>query len=178
MSAKTSTVVTLTACNLCDQYHKRGAACPNVIGPIADRLTLADMARLQTWPAQRADESLTAYGQRVLTFVLAWSITAPLSQSDLELADHTAQSALANRDISPLASDRINDCRHLIASILRGRARESASTESTSSAARPPSLRSPGPNPEPNTDGGTKVPTHPVPLAPAPATHAVADFNF
>lgn len=68
-----------------------------------------------------SDEQLITYGARVLQFLLACSVTATLSDEDLELADHVAVSAVAARDVSPLALRHISETRHVIAQILRGR---------------------------------------------------------
>lgn len=76
---------------------------------------------LPTVEPRRTDETLQAYGSRVLQFLLATGCTATLSDEDLQLADHIALYAVASRDISNIALIKINETRHVIASILRGR---------------------------------------------------------
>jgi hypothetical protein len=69
---------------------------------------------LPTIDPPRAEETLHAYGCRVLAFVLAERVTATLSDRDLELADHVYPVAIAHPEILPIAVDKLSAARHLI----------------------------------------------------------------
>ena len=85
-----------------------------------DQLRLID----QAWSGRREGEQIQEYAKRTLLYLMQFAVTAPLSDSDLELADNVARFAVCSRDISPTAIERIQETRHLIHVILRGRRAE------------------------------------------------------
>jgi hypothetical protein len=64
-----------------------------------------------------------AHGLRVLAFILAESVTATLSDLELERADYAAGFAVTAREILPVAVDRISAVRHVIDKTLKARRR-------------------------------------------------------
>ena len=74
---------------------------------------------------RRTGESIVDHGARVLSFLLAYSCTATLNDSELAHADLAAHYAITARGILPTAADRISDVRHLIATVQRDRSQVS-----------------------------------------------------
>jgi hypothetical protein len=69
------------------------------------------------------DEPALAYGLRLFSFVLTEDVTATLSDVQLELAQHAAVAVVAAREMAPVALERIQQTRRLLALVLTERAR-------------------------------------------------------
>lgn len=119
--------------------------------------------QLPTLEYQRPGEDVVAHGARVLTFLLATSCTATLTDLELDRAHLASQYAICAKGISVPAANRLSEVRHLIASTLRHRERETHPVlpcTSTSGSVVPK-----------NPIGGDRVPLEPLPKVnpPAPA---------
>lgn len=126
---------------------------------------MADYPRLPTIDPPTADETLHAYGVRVLAFVLSTGTTATLSDRDLELADHVYPIAVSGPEILPVAVDRLSAARHDILAALRSR---KAASQPAPQAAIAPARALPG---------GRLVPLQPAPIRRPPSGVAI-DVGF
>ena len=72
----------------------------------------------QLAPPYVQSESVLERGARALRFILNTSCTATLCDLDLERADTAAVYAVAGRETSAIARERISDVRHAIARAL------------------------------------------------------------
>lgn len=79
------------------------------------------LRELPTLAPALAGETLQAFGVRVLIFVLVHRVTATLTDTELELADHVYPFAIARPDIDAHIVDQLSDVRHQILSALRVR---------------------------------------------------------
>lgn len=95
--------------------------------PIVDVLRAGRFLLLPNCEPERAGESVVDHGARVLQFLLSYQVTATLSDRELQHADLAIHYAIIARGISVPAADRLSDVRHTIATVLRARARETAS---------------------------------------------------
>src|SRR5258706_6692876 len=82
---------------------------------------IAYPAQLPHCAPEQPTEGTLGHGLRVLAFILAESVTATLSDLELERAEYAAGFAVTAREILPIAVTRISDVRHIIASILKTR---------------------------------------------------------
>lgn len=122
--------------------------------------------------ARQPGEPVQLYGARVLQYLIRTETTAILSDEDLALADHAATYAVAAREISPAALDRISRARHLATRAIAWRKADTASAgPSQYTVPSVPVPDSPGP------DGGARVPAQPRPPTRPPAGLAV-DIRF
>ena len=115
----------------------------------------------------RPGESIVDHGARVLVFLLATDCTATLSDLELERAEIAAKYAIVARGISVPAADRISDCRHLIALILKGRKPAPAPMGPASSCR----------DDRPNTGPMARLQDRPITRLPAP-DHAIPEIRF
>jgi len=117
-----------------------------------------DYPRLSTIAPAGQDESLQAYGVRVLAFVLTTGITATISTADLELADHVYPIAVSGKEILPVAVDRLSAARHDILAAIASRVASTAPTGSPAPTIAPVV-----------TAGGRLVPLQPGPFKRPPS---------
>lgn len=128
---------------------------------------------LPTIEPKRPDEPIAYYGSRIVTFLLRTTVTATLSDDDLELADYAIGHALSGRitigdTTTPIAVyDRLEDMRRMVAIAVRARKTEQ------------PTDVTQGPETVPTKDGSSTVlrPIAPIRRPPSGAM-ATVDISF
>jgi len=126
------------------------------------RYTLPTIAPIQ------AGETLHGYGCRVLAFVLETSVTATLSDRDLELAEHAYPIAVGAHDIAPIAVDRLSAVQHAVLAARATRRTYDAEQATNATACVPPTG---------GTRPGKPATLQPIPKPLSPASVAI-DIRF
>jgi hypothetical protein len=125
------------------------------------------MQRLPTPDAQQPTEHTTAYGLRLLRFVISTGVTATLTRDQLSIADHVYPIAVGHHDVMPIAVDKLSLARTWILRAL-------ADLDSV----EPEAVATNGPTISPAShDKGRLAPLQPVPIVRPPAGQLV-DVGF
>jgi hypothetical protein len=125
------------------------------------------MRTLPTPEPQQPTEHTSAYGLRLLRFVVSTGVTATLSHEQLAIADHVYPIAVGHHDILPIAADRLSLARTWI---LRALA-DLDSIEPETAATIAPTI-SPA-----SHDKGRLAPLRPMPIVRPPSGQLV-DVGF
>ena len=122
---------------------------------------------LPTLDPRAADETITAYGYRIVMFLIACEVTATLATEDLELARHTVITIYGQHPSDTLVAN-LRVIERILSAVIDGRT-VTAAPETTRTIAAPPS--------KPNI--GPMAPLSPPPIARPPAPERIrAPLNF